>query len=57
MKKRLALVAIVMGGIAMTPCQPESIYEQMGIPEGATLLTTEGYSSQQKISVEDNTVQ
>lgn len=56
MKQKLAIAAIILGGLAMTDCNKESANEMAGIPEGAFRLTSEGYSSNTKTSVSDNSV-
>ena len=52
---------MILGGLVlMTACKKENPNEMVGIPEGAILLTTEGYTNAQnntKTSVLDETVQ
>lgn len=47
-----------MAGLMMTACVKESANEQMGLPEGAMMLTTEGFQGHNtKTSVSGTTVQ
>lgn len=57
MKKSIFVISIV-AGLLMTACQPETLYERLGIPEGALLLTSESFNgSNTKTSVLNETVQ
>lgn len=57
MKKTLLTISI-MAGLMMTACVKESANEQMGIPEGAMMLTTEGFQGHNtKTSVSGTSVQ
>ena len=57
MKKNI-LTAVILGGLTMTACVKETANEQLGIPENAILLTTEGFTGNgTKTSVSDETVQ
>lgn len=57
MKKTLLTISI-MAGLMMTACVKESANEQMGLPEGAMMLTTEGFQGHNtKTSVSGTSVQ
>lgn len=57
MKKTLFTISI-MAGLMMTACVKETANEQMGLPEGAMLLTTENFTGHgSKTSVSGTTVQ
>lgn len=59
MNKRIVLMACVLAGVAMASCDKETDIPMGGIPEGAVMLTTEGYTNQngEKTSVAGTTVE
>lgn len=59
MNKRIVLMACVLAGVAMASCNKETDIPMGGIPEGAVMLTTEGYTNQngEKTSVAGTTVE
>ena len=55
MKYRFLFATAILGGLLMTGCQKENL---SGIPEGAIMLTTEGYQGNDtKTSVNNTDVQ
>lgn len=57
MKKTILALSLFVG-LVMTACTPETLNEQLGIPEGAILLTTEHFTSNgTKTSVSGPSVQ
>ena len=57
MKTRFVLAALLGGLTMMTACNKENTNEQLGIPEGALMLTTEDYVGDGKTAVEDAAVE
>lgn len=58
--RKTFLAISIFAGLMMTACQPETLNEQLGIPEGAILLTTEGFTGNgngTKTSVSGTSVQ
>ncbi len=55
MKYKYLFAALVLGCTLMAGCEKDNLYEN--IPEGAILLNTEGFQSNDKTSVSDESVQ
>ena len=58
MNRRFVLAAVLLGGLTlMTACNKENTNEQLGLPDGALRLTTEGYEGDGKTAVDDDAVE
>ena len=57
MNKISIFAAVLLGSLAMFSCNKESDKESACIPEGAVMLSTEGFRGDEKTSVSDNSVQ